>query len=300
MRALESFAKRAKHKKEFLGLDHLLENEEPIKKIVAELLMLESKSGFDMSKCWFLFKPISINQLKRQEYATSSSSYGYLFKNVLPDLKPSQRIAMGLDYNYYVDLSEAIHSNVGSPKRSGDCSKDYMFAMLQMISIVAGQIVLNLTKILKSEVPKPLKDLEKILIDGFDHKIYKLKKKKISVSDYVLVNGLILARAAKVTNTKYGYQSVVVDYIDETGLTFPETSFSSDKIAWLFDQSKIEKDFRNIIKEHGAKVRMSKQKMNEMLDKQVNELWYHMGAREHFFGDNAGAKKKIEEYLAKK
>lgn len=300
-RALEAFAKRAKNKKEFFGMDNLNENEQPINKILNEINLLESGGGIKNAKIWFVkeskLKSRFISTFKRREFSDIGDSYRSLFKKVLPKLAPSQRIALGLDYGYYSELSEAIHNNIGGPKKSVVYSKDYFDAYLQILPLVAGHIILNLSKILKKKTPDQLKDLEKILIKGFDNSIYKLNKKKLSKSDYVLVNGITLGRVLKVINTKYGYQSVLVEHIDSSGWKPCEEVFSSDKIIWLFDQSKIEKDFRKILNEHGTKVRISKDKLNKLLDESVNNLWHNMGAKEHFFGDKEGALRKINESM---
>jgi hypothetical protein len=300
-KALEAFAKRAKNKKEFFGMDNLNENEKPIDNILNELALLESGNKILSSKVWFLKeskqKSKLISSFKREKLSDIGNSYRSLFKMVLPRLAPSQRIALGLDYGYYSELSEMIHNNIGGPKRVVNYTKEYFDAYLQALPLIAGHIILNLSKILKKKTPNQLKDLEKILIQGFDNSIYKFNKKKLSKSDYVLVNGLTLGRVLKVNNTKYGYQSVIVEHIDSIGWKPSEDVFSSDKTIWLFDQSKIEKDFRRILLENGKKVRISKNELNKLLDKNVNNLWHKLGAKEHFLGDREGALKKIQENL---
>jgi len=300
-RALEAFSKRAKNKKEFFGMDNLNENEQPIKKILSEIVSLESGGRIQSSKIWFVKENKQssrfLSSFKRREMSDIVNSYRSLFKIVLPKLAPSQRIVMGLDYGYYSELSEAIHNNIGGPRKSVKYSKDYFNAYLQILPLVAGHTILNLSKILKKKAPDELKDLEKVLIKGFDNSIYKFKKKKLSKSDYVLVNGITLGRILKVINTKYGYQSVLVEHIDSSGWKPDEDVFSSDKIIWLFDYSKIEKDFRKILLENGNKVRISKDELNKLLDESVNNLWHNLGAKEHFFGDREGALKKINKNI---
>lgn len=298
-KALEAFAKRAKNKKEFFGMDNLNEDEKPIKSIVDELILLESEKGISDSKIWFLKesknKSRLISSFKRSEFSDISSSYRTLFKTVLPKLAPPQRITLGFDYGYYSELSEAIHNNIGGPKKKMKYSKEYFNTYLQFLSLIAGHIILNLSKILKKKSPAQLKSLEKVLIEGFDQSRYKLKKKELSKSDYVLVSGLTLGRVLKVNNTKYGYQSALIEHIDSVGSKPGEDVFSSDKIIWLFDQSKIEKNFREALSQKGIKVRISRSELNKLLDKSVNNLWYNLGARDHFFGDAEGALKKIQE-----
>jgi hypothetical protein len=301
-RALEAFAKRAKNKKEFFGMDNLNQNEQPINKILSEINLLETGGRIQGNKIWFVKenKQCSkfISSFKRRELSDIGNSYRSLFKIVLPKLTPSQRIALGLDYGYYSELSEAIHNNIGGPKKSVKYSKDYFNTYLQILPLVAGHIILNLSKILKKKSPDQLIDLEKLLIKGFDISIYKLKKKKLSKSDYVLVNGTTLGRVLKVINTKYGYQSVLVEHIDSSGWKPSEDVFSSDKIMWLFDYSKIEKDFRKVLLENGTKVRISKEQLNKLLDNSVNNLWNNLGAKEHFYGDQEGAIRKIEKNMS--
>ncbi len=304
MRALEAFSKRAKNEKEFFGIENLKKNEEPINKILTELIIIESKD-FDFSKCWFIKSDVkfskytSISDLKRGDYSQSSCSYSSSFKKVLPELSPPQRITLGFDYSFYSELSEAIHSNIGGPKKNIEDRKEYLLNILDLLPLTSGHIILNLTKIIKKDIPNELKNIENAFIKGFNSDIYQFKRKRLSVSDYVLVNGSTLGRVIKVNNTKYGYQSITVDHIDITGWKQSEITFSSDRIIWLFDKSKIEKDFRNIIKSSGEKVRISKIKLNALLDKQVNHVWHDCGAKEYFYGDKEGAQGKISEEIKK-
>ena len=304
-RALMSFAARANNKKIFFGIEKLKENEIPINNIKTEMQSLE-QSGERLEKCWFIRKDRgydkhkSINDFKQKDYTELSASFRANFMRILPKLHPSQRIVMGLDYSSFAQLSEAIHNNIGSPRQRIENYTEHLDGLLTRIPLMAAHVELNILKAARIK-PDELKDLEKVLIYGFDKKIYVFSKKKLSVSDYVLVNGMTLGRVIAVHNTPYGYQSITVEHIDSSGWRPQEDTFSSEKIMWLFDYSKVEKDFRNIVSAGGGhRVRISKTELNKLLDKSVNDLWHNAGAKEYMFGDMASAQKKIQELIQKR
>lgn len=228
----------------------------------------------DFTKCWYLREKKALAARPRPPVL---AAYAQILRTALPLANPRERLELGVSYQHFSNMSEAIHFSPGNKYEIGDG----LAKLVARCSLLFSSLLLRLIDLLNISLGQSTV-CEKIAsaLQGNgrpNRSAVNVAANRAQLGDFVVVCNA-LARVIKVNVSAYGYESYRIRYLaDPPGPAISEDEIPPFYISRLFDaakmraalvarmQSHLELDVRNI----------DPGRIEDSLEFSVQEAWKH-------------------------
>jgi hypothetical protein len=249
-------------------------------------------SKLDYKKCWYVKKN------KQGLPTTSLSKYKDRLNEILPKLDSAQRLAIGLSYQGYSNLSGNIHFEIGEADyRTGMKEVEGYFSN---IGILCAHILLICKAILGKKPRGFLGQLNRVFIENDYPK--KLLKNKVSpnsihLGDFVIAYSDI-AEVIKINKSTFGYKSYRVRFLGRPPLpTTLEDEFPAVYVRFFQNRKFIVNEIKRRLKQQTPDLKISNKRVVDSVRETVRKMWEEFGYKELAYGRKDLAVKKMEDFI---
>jgi len=236
----------------------------------------------DLSKCWYLSKA-KRHRKREGRYRPVTSSLRQQMKSALSIAAPREKTALAYTYGQsYAETSGNIHFNVTRLDLS-DLRSRFSFGFAQ-----CGQLALRIIQRAHDLTEVEPEGINKLLMRQDRNRLSNMAptSKKLEKGDFVIANGPFLGEVVDIAISKYGYESYLIKYLEETPLEgIDETWFPSFEVHLFMKRTKMVRDVTDVLQKDACEFgvpspEFSEQEIYKSTRDAVIEMW-RVGIRKY-------------------